>query len=478
MYPYLNGWAQAPGYTASRRRMSSAPPVDFGALESGVSEFRAKLRALFSRMWTILGRKSYLVVIALTISFLALSLYRLDYSKYPIFDEPIYIYSGEALAHLQAPSSIYENPHPPLGKIILGLGVVLLGDNPIGWRLLEVIFATLMIPILYLLSRRIFGTGRVAILPAFLLTFDFMHFVLGRMALLETFLAFFALLMQYSFYAYFQFAFNNSFAHSTKWMMLSALTFGLAVATKWPAIFSLLGFAIVFFYITWRRHQTSHRNHEKWITLTGIPLIVSSLSLGLSSIIYLASYLPYFFSGWSLNIVLWWQAQMYNVHSTLSSTSRIFNYSSGWWSWPLMLTPIPLLRSADSTNIQLLLMIGNPAIWWATYPIIGLSLFWIFKKRDRKLTYLFLAFLSSWLPFAALTRFEIIYYYYVSLPLLTLLITFWLQKAWQTRIGKLLAVCYLLTIVFLFIQFFPIISAQTIPGSQSDGLRWLPSWGT
>ncbi len=142
-----------------------------------------------------------------------------------------------------------------------------------------------------------------------------------------------------------------------------------------------------------------------------------------------------------------------------------------------MLTPIPLLHYVYPTNIQLLLMIGNPAIWWTTYPLIGLSLYQIFKKRDKKLTYIFLAFLSSWLPFAALTRFEIIYYYYVSLPLLTLLITYWLQKAWQTRIGKILAVCYLLTAVFLFIQFFPIISAQTIPRGQSDGLRWLPSWG-
>lgn len=477
MYPYLNGYAQAAGYTAFKRGMSSAPPVDFAALESGANELRAKLWALFARMWEILGRKGYLAVIALTIFFLAFSLYRLDYSKYSIFDEQIYISNGEALAHLQIPTTMYADPHPPLGKIILGIGIVLLGDNPVGWRLLEVIFATLLIPILYLLSRRVFRTGRLAVLPAFLLTFDFMHFVLGRMALLETFLVFFSLLMQYGFYAYFQFAINNSYGHSTKWMILTAVGFGLAVATKWPAIFSLLGFGIVFLYITLRRLQTSRKNHEKWIRITLIPIILTGLGLVLSSIIYLASYLPYFVSGWSLNLVLWLQTNMYKFHTNLSSTSRTFIYTSGWWSWPLMLTPIPLIHSANSTSIQLLLMIGNPAIWWTTYPIIGLSVYQTFKKRDKKLTYIFLAFLSSWLPFAALTRFEIIYYYYVSLPLLTLLITYWIQMAWQTRIGKILAAGYLLTVVFLFIQFFPIISAQTIPNSQSDGLRWLPSWG-
>ncbi len=50
--------------------------------------------------------------------------------------------SRTILAQLQIP---YEWTHPPLGKLIQAAGIAIFGFDPFGWRIMGVIFATLMI---------------------------------------------------------------------------------------------------------------------------------------------------------------------------------------------------------------------------------------------------------------------------------------------------------------------------------------------
>jgi hypothetical protein len=66
----------------------------------------------------------------------------------------------------------YENTHPPLGKILIGVGIRLFGMTPFGWRFMGALFGVLMIPVMYVLSKLIFRDSRLAFAAAFLLTFD------------------------------------------------------------------------------------------------------------------------------------------------------------------------------------------------------------------------------------------------------------------------------------------------------------------
>lgn len=56
----------------------------------------------------------------------------------------------------------YEISHPPLGKLILSIGIQLFGMTPFGWRFMGTLFGVLMLPVLYLFLKNIFGKTAVA----------------------------------------------------------------------------------------------------------------------------------------------------------------------------------------------------------------------------------------------------------------------------------------------------------------------------
>ncbi len=81
--------------------------------------------------------------------------YPSDYMQNTYFDEIYFVRTAEQYTHLQLP---YEWTHPPLGKLIQASSLLIFGFNPFGWRIMGVIFATLMIPLIYLLGKKMFGT--------------------------------------------------------------------------------------------------------------------------------------------------------------------------------------------------------------------------------------------------------------------------------------------------------------------------------
>ena len=68
------------------------------------------------------------------------------------------------------------------------------GDNPYGWRFLDVVFGALVVMLLYVFAKRVTGSTLFAAIAALLLTCDGMHFVQSRIATPEGFVVFFATL--------------------------------------------------------------------------------------------------------------------------------------------------------------------------------------------------------------------------------------------------------------------------------------------
>jgi Gpi18-like mannosyltransferase len=140
-----------------------------------------------------------------------------------IFDETYFARAGEEyLQNLR----IYENTHPPLSKLLITLSMMLFGgmpkghglggwtflngiighvsngDNPYGWRFLDLVFGALVVMLLYCFAKRVTGSTLFATLTTLLLTFDGMHFVQSRTATPEGFVIFFATLAVYAFYRF------------------------------------------------------------------------------------------------------------------------------------------------------------------------------------------------------------------------------------------------------------------------------------
>ncbi len=89
--------------------------------------------------------------------------------------------------------------HPPLGKWLIGLGMLVFGtDNGLGWRFASALAGTLSVPLVYLVGRRLLGSAALASVAALLTAVDGHHLVMSRTALLDIFLMLFVLAAFYA----------------------------------------------------------------------------------------------------------------------------------------------------------------------------------------------------------------------------------------------------------------------------------------
>lgn len=79
--------------------------------------------------------------------------YAYTYMNSSYFDE-IY-HPRTAFEHLNRMKP-YETTHPPLGKVIMAIGVAIFGMNPFGWRFMGTLFGIIMVPVMYLMGKKIF----------------------------------------------------------------------------------------------------------------------------------------------------------------------------------------------------------------------------------------------------------------------------------------------------------------------------------
>ncbi len=155
---------------------------------------------LSAMLWPL----DYVLVGAIGIGSFVLSYVNYWLPNEKIFDEIYFARAGEEyLRH----AHIYESTHPPLTKLLVSLSILLFGglsrgDNPAGWRFLDVVFGALVVVVLYLFAKRITRSSMFASIAALLLVFDGMHFVQSRIATPEGFVVFFSVATLYAFYRF------------------------------------------------------------------------------------------------------------------------------------------------------------------------------------------------------------------------------------------------------------------------------------
>ena len=97
----------------------------------------------------------------------------------------------------------YETTHPPLGKLIMAIGMLIFGVNPFGWRVMGTLFGAAMVPVMYLFGKKIFGKRIYGFISAFLIMFECMHFAQTRIATIDSYAGLFVILAYYFMYDYF-----------------------------------------------------------------------------------------------------------------------------------------------------------------------------------------------------------------------------------------------------------------------------------
>jgi hypothetical protein len=95
--------------------------------------------------------------------------------------------------HVTIPADAAYVVHPPVGKYIIGLGELMFGFDPFGWRFMTALLGTLSVLMLCRIGRRIFRSTFLGCLAGALMAVDGLAFVMSRTSLLDGVLTFFVL---------------------------------------------------------------------------------------------------------------------------------------------------------------------------------------------------------------------------------------------------------------------------------------------
>lgn len=431
------------------------------------------------------------------------------------FDELYHARTAYEHLHNLAP---YENSHPPLGKLIIAIGVAVFGMNPFGWRIMGALIGIAMLPVLYAFGKRLFRKTEYAFLCTALFAFDFMHFTQTRIATIDVYAVFFILLMYYYMYQYITMNFfTDGLSKTLKPLALSGLFFGLGAASKWICIYAGAGLAVLFFgslaarYFEYaaltpkrkggqesvppagRRNEKNGTERERelvqpfWKNVLYTLLWCCLFFLLVPFIIYFCSYLPYYIyegsrtEGYGLSEAFdtFWRYQnfMFSYHSGLEATHP---YQSAWWQWPFTMRPMWYYSGNDAAAgiVSTLTASGNPAVWWVgTIGAVALLLLRLsgFIKPDRAQQIFCVGVLANYLPWVLVPRCTFIYHFFATVPFLLMAAVYLLQKA-EERYPKLSCVkwIWLGLAVLLFILLYPGLSGLPIPAWWGALIKYLP----
>jgi len=431
--------------------------------------------------WLAVPQNQQLVVL-LFIAFI-FRMWRLGVPEVTNFDEKYYTpMARDYFYGITAP--VYEASHPPLSTYIIGVGIGLLGDNAFGWRITGVFFSLMMIIVIYYFARDLFKSHVPAIFAAFLLSFDFLHFVHSRLGMLDMYASFFNLCSYYLFYLYMD-------RGKDKYLWGLGATIALGAACKWTTIFTAAGIGTLFIAgkicgWIWKDKFKFGQNLRKVN-----PLKVIAILIIIPVIIQFLAYLPLLGTP---------KAVFHKIHSLTRYHEGLIGedeIASRWWSWIFIIKPIQYtritvgspkiiekggfkvvkLKDQDPQEQAAVTGMGNPLVWWFSIPAFILCLIIAYKNREYSAVYAALPFVFQFLPWAFVKRITYLFYMIDIVPYICIIIAYCLYALYKTgKKGRVLVYTYLGLVFISFAMFYPLLTAWSIPPSMYNMYKIFSFW--
>jgi dolichyl-phosphate-mannose-protein mannosyltransferase len=482
---------------------------------------------------------------------------RLDTPRNLVFDETYYVKDGysflisgyeRAWPEKANDSFIAGNPgvlldtpeyvvHPPVGKWMIASGMWLFGpDNPFGWRFGAALTGTLSIFLLALIAQKLLGSLTLGAVAGVLLAIDGHHLVMSRTSLLDIFLMFWVLAAFGALLldrhdgrrrlaerlgrqaaacpdgrpSALQLA-SGPWLGIRWWRIAAGVCLGLAVGTKWSALFFLAGFGLmtVFWDLSARRIAGIHGWISGGILKDGLPAFLSLVPV--AALTYAASWTGWFRStdayfrhwadtnpsaewGWLPNAVrslAHYHLEAYKFHQGLSADHP---YEASAWSWLVLGRPTSFFYESPQPGspgcgtgncASAILSVGNPLIWWSAAICLGVLLFWWAGRRDWRAGAILAGIAAGYLPWFLYPDRTMFYFYAVSFePFLILALAYCLglvlgkrtDPLWRRRSGLYVVALFVVTAVVVSAFFYPVWTAETIPYQDWRFRMWMPSW--
>jgi len=345
--------------------------------------------------------------------------------------------------------------HPPFGKWLIALGIHIFGDNSFGWRFSSAFAGTIAVALVFFIARKLFASDFLALTAALLSTLDGLHLVMSRVALLDIFIT--ALLLA------------GVLAFLYKRHLVAAIFLGLALSTKWNALFVILAI-IIYLLIKERKVILNY--------LLAIPFVYFTSWVG-----WLQSDLGYDRST-STNPIL----ALFEYHRSILSFHTNLDtdhpYQASPWSWLYLGRPTSFFyespKCGASECSREILALGTPIIWWVG--IIALLITFKFLiGRDWVAGFIIVGFAANYLPWLLIPDRTTFYFYAITLqPFLILSICYTIYVFLKTesgqKYGELAVQSGLALTTLVFIYFLPIYLGTTLSYDAWSARMWFASW--
>ncbi|MBO3086576.1 dolichyl-phosphate-mannose--protein mannosyltransferase [Cellulomonas fengjieae] len=427
--------------------------------------------------------------------------------------------------------------HPQVGKWLIALGIQLGGGvgSSAAWRLAAAVCGVLAVLMVARIGRRLFASTALGTLAGLLMAVDGQAIVMSRISLLDPFLMFFvlaafgALLLdrdqarrRLADRAARLLAAGHELGDGPGlgvrwWRLAAAVLLGLALGTKWSAMYFLAVFGLlsVAWDLTARRSVGVRHWWRAGILKDGVVAGVSMV--GIAVVVYVASWWSWFTHSeahgrlWAEQNpdqgVQWlppalrsfwkYHQDMWSFHNGLETPHSYAAHPLGWivqWRptsffYPKEVSELTGQAAQDACGAascsQAIVSLGNPVLWWCAAAAVIVAAVWLLRYRDWRAGAVLSGIVAGWLPWFVYAHRTIFAFYSIAFTpwvVLTLVYVIGLvvgPKDLEPR-GRRAAIigCGVLVALIVAVSafFYPIWTGWVVPYDFWHAHMWLRTW--
>ena len=466
-----------------------------------------------------------------------------------VFDEVYFAkFGNNYLTHTP-----FFNAHPPLSQYLIGLGIWISNHIPIGretdvnsltgsllspgsYRWLNALTGSFIPVVVTLLTYQVSYRYRLALLAGLFTACDGLFLVESRYALSNIYIVIFGLLGQWLLLL----ALEKQKQKRWFWLLLSGISFGACVGTKWNGLW-FLGGAYSLWIAVWIIHwlqsfdSTSRTPlfphlhffkpcHNSQIITIKTPLqnlkeiniwqMFSYLGI-IPAVVYSLIWIPHLQLDQRYGFIEV-HKQILQFHLQLGGNSpSVHPYCAAWYKWPLLTRPMayyyqtaqsiydplpvfgPPLPDGTGKIIYDVHAMGNPFLWWfglaamiflIAMVMINMTMAGIEKKLvfiPKNLSidtwiglFLIINYGANFLPWVEVTRCTFIYHYMCAVIFTFIAIAWFVDQCLLSyyRTFRFLGVTITFIIIAAFIFWIPIYLGLPLSADDYRMRMWFNSW--
>ncbi|WP_213813684.1 dolichyl-phosphate-mannose--protein mannosyltransferase [Glaciihabitans sp. dw_435] len=471
-----------------------------------------------------------------------------------VFDETFYVKDAYTLSQLGYEAQWPENPnpafeagdvntyltggsfvvHPQLGKWLISLGFLFFGgaENPLSWRISTAVIGILTVILLMVIAKGIFKSTLIATIAGLLIAIDGNAIVMSRVALLDNFVGFFALL------GFGAVLMDRGQSHKRlmmwmtrrqkdgrgidwgpalwfrPWLFAAGIAFGLTAAVKWNGFFFLAILAV--YTVVVDGVARKHAGIPFWFSGTLLKQAPASflLTVPIAIVTYLVTWTSWFVTkggynrSWAVPEANHWTGLLAWVPNSLQSFWHmqvdVWNYNINEHSGhPYAANPLTWLFMVRPTSMYFqganlgengctvnycgsaIAGIANPLIWYAATAAALYLVYRLIRFREWRVGLILAGLGAGYLPWLMYTNRTVYQFYTIAFePYMILVIAYviWMllgtkgEPAEKRNRGGIWVAIYLLLAVAVSIFYWPMWTGIQIDWVYMSAHYWFPSW--